>query len=143
MEEETLQSNNKLPLSIRFLMAVLSSFILVIGIYFISSWLGGMDSTMQLPAFIYKPFSLIPSLATTLIGISLAAFVFVILKMNTTAWRVSFNLFALLVLMLAFVATLLIPEASTGMIITLNLMHIGVALCTIYFFSYFNKLFKS
>ncbi len=142
MEEETFQNNNKLPISIRFVMAVLSSFIVVIGIYFISSWLDAMEPHMQLPGFTYKPFSLVPSLATTLIGISLGALVFVLLKMNTTAWRVSFNIIVLLVLILAFVATLMIPDASDGMIITLNLMHVGVAVCTIYFFSYFNKLFK-
>ncbi|MDZ7743431.1 MAG: DUF6069 family protein [Bacteroidota bacterium] len=142
MEEETLQNNNKLPISIRFVMALLSSFIVVIGIYFISSWLDAMEPQMQLPGFTYKPFSLVPSLVATLIGISLGVFVFVILKMNTTAWRVSFNIIVILVLILAFVATLMVPDASNSMIITLNLMHIGVAVCTVYFFSYFNKLFK-
>lgn len=139
MEDETLKRNNQFPLSMRIIMAILSSFSLVIIIYFISARFNGIEAEMNLPGWPYKPFSLIPVLASTMVMISIGAVVFLLLRMNTTAWLKSFNIIALVVLVLAFIATLTIADVGVETLITLNLMHIAVAACTIYFFSYFNK----
>ena len=140
MKEETLKTNSRFPLSIRFIMSIVSSFIVVIAIYYISVGIDFIDPTLQLPGFSFQPFALIPVLAISLIGISLAALVFMILKAYVkTKWKRAYLILAAVVLLAAFIATLLIPEASVGMIIALNLMHIAVAICTVYFLVYFNQ----
>ncbi|MCF8236012.1 MAG: DUF6069 family protein [Bacteroidales bacterium] len=140
MEEETLQSNSRFPLSIRFIMSILSSFIAVIAIYYISLWIDFIDPTLSLPGFNFQPFALIPVLSISLIGISMAALVFMILKAYVKKnWKRFYLALAAVVLLTAFIVTLLIPEASVGMIISLNLMHIAIAVCTIYFLVYFNQ----
>lgn len=143
MEEEVLRNNNKFPLSIRIVMAILASFSLVILIYFLALWMDTIDPQLNLPGLGFSPFALIPVLGGTLIAISLAAVVFIILKMNTISWRQAFNIIAGIVLILAFVLTLILPDIHFSMIVTLNLMHLAVAGATIYFFSYFNQNIES
>lgn len=141
IEKDTLEHNEKLPFSIRIVMTILSSFAMLVLIYFVALWMEAIDLQIDLKVFPFHPFTIIPILGGALLAISFAAVLMLILKTNTSKWKVIFNTIAIIVLILAFIVTLFLPTYFS-MIVTLNLMHLVVAANVIYFFEYFNAQMK-
>lgn len=137
IEKDTLRDNQNFPFSIRIVMTILSSFAMLVLIYYVAMWMEAIDLQIDLKIFPFFPFTIIAILGGALLAIAVAAILMLVLKMLTSRWKLIFNITAIVVLIVAFAITLYLPTYFS-MVVTLNLMHLVVAANVIYFFEYFN-----